>query len=222
MSKPSLTSRQTPERVQEHFQGAASSFDELYTDEPAESMLQRLLRPGLFRRAEAAVSLSASLESPRVLDVGCGSGRVGEQVLDAGAGEYVGIDFSASMLELAERRLTRFGERVSLVQGDFLEQPLEGQFDLILALGLFDYIEQPNLFTRRMYALCSGTVLGSFPAWTWIKGPIRKIRYEWINDCPIFNYTERELELLFSATGFERIAVNEFTRGGYLVRAGRG
>jgi SAM-dependent methyltransferase len=222
MSRPSPISRQTPERVQEHFQSAASSFDELYTDEPAESGLQRLLRPGLFRRAEAAVSLVASLENPRVLDVGCGSGRVGEQVLDAGAGEYVGIDFSAPMLELAERRLTRFGERVSLVQGDFLEQPLEGRFDLIIALGLFDYIEQPHLFTRRMYALCSGTVLGSFPAWTWIRGPIRKIRYEWINDCPIFNYTERELDLLFSASGFERVAVEEFTRGGYLVRAGRG
>jgi SAM-dependent methyltransferase len=221
MSKPSPISRQTPERVQEHFQSAASSFDELYTDEPAEGRLQRLLRPGLFRRAEAAVSLAASLENPRVLDVGCGSGRVGELVLDAGAAEYVGIDFSAPMLELAERRLTRFGERVSLVQGDFLAQPLEGQFDLILALGLFDYIEQPHLFTRRLYELCSGAVLGSFPAWTWIRGPIRKIRYEWINDCPIFNYTERELELLFSATGFERIAVEEFTRGGYLVRADR-
>src|SRR5256885_3253524 len=111
MSRHSTTPEQTSERVQEHFQSAASSFDELYTREHGENRLQRLLRPGLFLRAEAAVDLVRSYQSPRVLDVGCGSGRVGEQVLEAGAGSYLGIDFAAPMIELAERRLARFASQ---------------------------------------------------------------------------------------------------------------
>lgn len=169
------------------------------------------------------MDLVGSYSDPRVLDVGCGSGRVAERVLEAGAGSYVGIDFSAPMIELAQRRLSPFASRAELMTGDFLEAPLDGAFDVVLALGLFDYIEDPHRLTTRMFELCSerGTVIGSFPAWTWVKGPLRKLRYERINDCPIFNYTERELELLFYATGFERVEVEEFVRGGYLVRAGR-
>ncbi len=36
-----------------------------------------------------------------MLDVGCGSGRIGEFVLEAGASHYVGVDFSEPMIELA-------------------------------------------------------------------------------------------------------------------------
>jgi SAM-dependent methyltransferase len=221
MNRPSPTSERTAERVQEHFQSAASSFDGLYDDEVKDNRLQRVLRPGLFKRAEAAVDLVRPLDSPRVLDVGCGSCRVGEQLLEAGAGEFVGIDFSGPMIELGERRLERFGDRASLITGDFLAEPLEGPFDVVVALGLFDYIDEPDRFTRRMFELCGGTTIASFPGWTWFKGPIRKIRYEWINDCPIFNYSDRELGALFRATGFERVEVEEFVRGGFLVRASR-
>ena len=107
MAQPSKTSQSAPERVQRHFQEQASSFDELYgTDETnEEAPLQRTLRPGLFRRRELAVSVVRSYDTPRVLDVGCGSGRIGEFLLEAGAGSYVGNDFSRPMLDLARKRL---------------------------------------------------------------------------------------------------------------------
>ena len=47
-----------------------------------------------------------------------------------------------------------------------------------------------------MSELCDGTVVASFPRWTWTKGPIRKVRYEMINHCPIFDYTEQQLREL--------------------------
>ena len=85
-------------------------------------------------------------------------------------------------------------------------------------LGLFDYLPEPDRFARRMYELCSGSVVGSFPKWNWLKGPFRKVRYEWINDCPIFNYSERELRLMFGAAGFSKIEVLR-GRSGLLLRA---
>jgi SAM-dependent methyltransferase len=214
------TSTSTTGRVRDHFRAKAFSFDHLYDEEHA---VQRALRPGLFRRRELALEVVRSYSSPRVLDVGCGSGRVGELALEQGAGDYVGIDFSEPMLALAEERLRRFGERMRLVRGDFLEADLDGPFDVVLALGLFDYLPEPERFTRRFGELTApgGSVVGSFPRWNWVKGPVRKLRYEVINNCPIFDYTRPQLHTLFAEAGFGEVDIRQPGRGGYLVRATR-
>src|SRR5437763_3451144 len=106
------SSRAAPERVRNRFRQKARQFDDLYEDERP---LVRLLRPGLLRRRNLAVETVRAYGNPRVLDAGCGSGRIGEFVLDAGAGHYVGVDFSEAMVELARARLSRFGDRAELL-----------------------------------------------------------------------------------------------------------
>ena len=209
-----------PERVRTRFEEHAHQFDDLYEDE---RWLVRTLRPGLFRRRRLAVESVKVYDAPRVLDVGCGSGRIGEFVLEAGAGHYVGVDFSEPMIEMSRARLNRFADRADLIVDDFLTADLHGPFEVILAVGLFDYLPEPHRFTRRMFELCApgGCVVGSFPAWSLLKGPVRKVRYEWIGDCPIFNYSRRELELMFGASGFDRLEIHSPGHSGYLVRAYR-
>jgi ubiquinone/menaquinone biosynthesis C-methylase UbiE len=209
------TSPDATGRVREHFRRKAFSFDHLYDEEHA---LQRLLRPGLFNRREFALAVAREHEAPSVLDVGGGSARVGELALEQGASRYVDVDLSDSMLELARERLTRFGEKVELVQGDFLEAPLEGRFDVVLALGYFDYIEDASRHAHRIGELCSGSVVASFPRWTWTKGPIRKLRYQVINNCPIFDYTAAGLRRMFSDAGFPQVRLQE-GKSGFLLRA---
>jgi len=155
-----------------------------------------------------------------VLDIGGGSGRVGELALEAGAGEYVNADIAQEMLDLSKERLARFGDKVKLVHGDFLTAPLEGAFDVVLALGFFDYQSDAHIFVRRMADLTSGSAIASFPRWNWLKGPVRKLRYEVVNNCPIFDYTERELRFLFGGAGFGRVLIKQ-GRSGFLVRADR-
>jgi SAM-dependent methyltransferase len=214
------SSAAAPTRVRKRFRAKAQAFDDLYEDERP---LARWLRPGLFARRALAVETVRAYGSPRVLDVGCGSGRIGEHALEAGAGRYLGIDFAEPMIELARARLGRFGDDAELILGDFLDASIEGPFDVVLALGLFDYLPAPHRFSRRMFELCAsgGCVVGSFPSWSLIKGPVRKLRYEWIGDCPIFNYTRRELELLFGASGFHPVEIESPGRSGYLARAHR-
>jgi SAM-dependent methyltransferase len=201
--------------VRDHFREKASSFDALYDEEHA---LQRAIRPGLLRRREFAIDVVRDYSQPRVLDVGGGSGRVGELALESGAGEYVDVDIAKEMLDLAGQRLDRFGDKVKLVQGDFLSAPIEGRFDVVLALGYFDYQDEADRHVRRMREVCSGSAVASFPRWNWLKGPVRKVRYEVINNCPIFDYTQRELRFLFGAAGFERVLIRQ-NRSGFLVRA---
>lgn len=160
-------------------------------------------------------------ERPRVLDVGCGSGRVAELILEAGASSYVGVDFSEPMLDLARKRLARFEDKTELLHGDFMTAPLEGPFDIVVGLGLFDYIEDPTLFVRRFADLAPhGSVVASFPVWSWLKGPLRKVRYEVLNSCPIFNYTPREVRFLFRAAGFENVEM-DVRHAGIFVNARR-
>src|SRR5579864_8246244 len=145
---PSSTA--APQRVRNRFRTKAQQFDDLYEDERP---MVRLLRPGLFRRRQLAVETVSGHDNPRVLDVGCGSGRIGEFVLEAGAEQYVGVDFAEPMIELAQARLARFGDRVQLLIDDFLSVPLAGDFDVILALGLFDYLANPQDFLTRMFGM---------------------------------------------------------------------
>jgi len=208
------------QRVRRRFSAEAKRFDDLYEDERIDV---RLLRPGLLRRRQLAIETVASYPQPRVLDVGCGSGRIGELALQAGSSRYVGVDFAEPMIALARQRLERFGERCELILGDFLESAIDGPFDVILALGLFDYLPEAEPFIARMAAACApqGCVVGSFPAWSPVKGPIRKLRYEWIGNCPIFNYTRPQLQRLFGDAGFERVEIRAPGRSGFLLRAWR-
>lgn len=140
-------------------------------------------------------------------------------MLEHGASRYVDIDLSDSMLELARERLRRFDEeKVMLLQGDFLRAAIPGSYELILALGYFDYIEDAPAHVRRMRELIApgGSVIASFPRWTWTKGPIRKLRYEVINNCPIFDYTRDGLGELFG--GFSNMEIRP-GKSGFLLRA---
>jgi SAM-dependent methyltransferase len=210
---------QTPSSapVKEHFRRKALSFDALYDEQ---RLLQRKLRPGLIRRRQLAVEAVESYDSPRVLDIGCGSGRVGEFVLAAGAGEYVGVDFSDTMLALAAERLKPYGKQVRLVEGDFLEADLSGPFEIVLALGFFDYIPDTAPFLKRIGELCSGSLVASFPGWSRLKGPIRKLRYELLHRVKIFDYTEPQLRQMLAGAGFSEIRIDR-PGSGYLVHARR-
>ena len=69
-----------------------------------------------------ALLIESEIGDGAVLDLGIGSGLVAERVLEAlPRAELVGVDFSRPMLDLARERLSRFGSRVLLREGDLAE-----------------------------------------------------------------------------------------------------
>jgi trans-aconitate 2-methyltransferase len=89
----------------------------------------------------------------RVLDAGCGSGRLTEQLLERlPDGAVVALDGSASMLEQAARRLARFGDRVTFVEADLADPPLpvDGQVDAILSTATFHWVLDHDALFRGL------------------------------------------------------------------------
>ncbi len=79
----------------------------------------------------------------RVLDVGCGSGRVTERLMERlSGGSAIALDGSASMLRQAAARLARFGDRVTYVKADLARPPLpvRGPVDAIMSTATLHWI----------------------------------------------------------------------------------
>jgi trans-aconitate 2-methyltransferase len=78
----------------------------------------------------------------RVLDAGCGSGRVTEQLLDRlPRGEVVALDASRAMIDEARLRLERYGDRVSFVVADLGRPlPVAPPVDAILSTATFHWV----------------------------------------------------------------------------------
>ncbi|MGE5273994.1 MAG: class I SAM-dependent DNA methyltransferase [Verrucomicrobiota bacterium] len=195
--------------AQTYFDRHARAFDRVYEG----GVVNRLLRPGPGHGRDLAASVVARHPDARILDVGCGPGRVAEAVLLVGASGYVGIDISPRMLDLARRRLSHF-DAIELLEGDFLAADVPGRFDVVLALGLFDYVTEPARAAAWLHARCSSTLVASFTRRDPLKAPIRRLRYR-IGGVPVVDYTEAGVQALLRGAGFRRIEVPFQGRRGF-------
>ena len=113
----------------------------------------------------------------RILDAGCGSGRVTEQVLHRfGDADIVAIDTSASMLDAARNRLGH-RSRLTLEQvdlGDSAALMKLGRFDAILSTGTLHWVmDNGKLFADLGKML---TARGIFVSQSGGEGSIEAVR----------------------------------------------
>jgi trans-aconitate 2-methyltransferase len=104
----------------------------------------------------------------RVLDAGCGSGRVTELLAARlPRGWVVALDGSPAMIEAARERLAPFGDRIDYVVADLGEPlPLEARVDAVFSTATFHWVpDHDALFANlaevlrpggRLVAQCGG------------------------------------------------------------------
>ncbi len=92
-----------------------------------------------------------------VVDAGCGSGRVTEQLAERlPRGRVIAVDGSASMIDEARRRLERFGDRVEYLVADLgapFELPGGRAADAILSTATFHWIANHDALFRNLAAV---------------------------------------------------------------------
>lgn len=209
-----------------YFDDHASAFDSIYGSKGRVSRwINRTFRRAVYERFEIALRHSGDVEGKSVLDIGCGSGRYMIEYVRRGAGRVVGIDFSSEMLGTAADLIASHGarDRCELVSGDFLEYGFRERFDIVLAMGVFDYVQDGAGFLNKMASLSRETVIASFPGRSFPRMHLRKIRYR-IGRCPVFFYEEEDIRRLLPETGIRssEILFMPHSGTGYVLVARKG
>ena len=91
----------------------------------------------------------------RILDAGCGSGRVTELLAARlPTGRVVALDGSPSMIEAARERLAGFGDQIEYVVADLGEPlPIEGTVDAILSTATFHWVPDHDALFANLAAV---------------------------------------------------------------------
>lgn len=112
-------------------------------------------------RLVASLESNGSLDTPelRILEAGCGTGKVMQQLLESlPHAQVTGVDASEQMLEQAALRLAPYGERASLLHHNLMEKlPFESWFHGVLSVATFHWItDHVTLFSNLSSALVPG------------------------------------------------------------------
>ncbi len=95
----------------------------------------------------------------RVLDAGCGSGRVTEHLAERlQRGHVIALDGAPSMIDAARERLGRFGDRIEYVVADLGRPlPIDGVVDAIVSTATFHWVpDHAALFANLAAVLRPG------------------------------------------------------------------
>ncbi len=196
--------------AKQYFDRVPKQWDAFYSHENRLMYLvNKLLRKGLYQRYQLTFQHTGDLTGAIVLDIGCGTGRYSIECAKRGAKRVVGIDFALHMIEFSKNIAAQMGvsDTCEFIYGDFLTHPFNESFDVVLALGFFDYIKEAELVLKKIAQLNPRKFAASFPKFTPVWGFQRTIRYNWIKKCPIYNYTHKQLTHLFSEAPFKEFKI---------------
>ncbi len=192
-----------------YFDQASDRFSSYYGNERVTRMLGR---GALFDRLRFAVARAEQLGARRVLDLGCGSGPLFEPLASRGI-SVTGVEPAPAMLELARTEAAKFSN-VEVQEGSWEGLEAEDEFDLAVALGIFDYVDTPAELLARL-GKAAPSVVASFPS-PGLRTEFRKIRYG-VRGVSVHGYDRQEIADLASKTGLSVAELRPLGRAGYVV-----
>ena len=195
------------EKIRSYFSRNAETFDSIYSGKNGffAKFLNRSFRSDIYERFRLAMRYSGDIRRKTVLDLGCGTGRYAVEFAKGGAAKVVGVDFVKNVKEKARIMAGQegVGQICEFKAQDIFEYQPEEKFDIVISMGVFDYMKNPLAFLKRMLALSRAKLITSFPSYSVIRTPIRKLRYR-LRDCPVYFYTRGRIETLLEQAGISR------------------
>lgn len=185
----------------------AEDFDSIYTGRKSAfaRFLDQWLRKDIYQRFSWVMDRCGDVRGLRICDIGCGSGRFVTEFAKHGAGHVTGVDVAPEMLRLSKALVAQDGvaDRCDFVLADVLNWQTSEVFDIAIAIGFWDYIQDPPERLRLIRRLTGKTFLSAWPRfWTW-RMPVRKVRLQYIQGCPVYFFRRSQVTKMLREAGFE-------------------
>lgn len=213
------------EDVRHRFEWDARNFAAIYeSDSVGFRLFNRVFRKAIFARYQIAMLEAGDVTGKSLLDIGCGSGVYSIEYAKRGAGHVMGLDFSEPMLEIARAGARKAGveAKIELACGDFMSHDFGATtFDTSIAMGVFDYLEDPGPFLTKMSNLTRGKVIASFPRYSLVRGTARRLRYRLTGRGDVFYYSADAVHQLAERAGLKKHRLTRVdSSGGGVVLVG--
>lgn len=196
------------------FDSYAESFSAIYGNKNSflNTLVNRYFRKSMKLRYFKTLDGCEPLQGKSVIDIGCGPGHYGIALAARGAKNILGIDFSKSMVELAERNAERHAvrDKCTYVCADFLSYEIGGRFDYSIVMGFMDYIKEPESVIGKTLSATRSKAFFSFPSEGGILAFQRKLRYQ--SRCDLFMYDIRQLNNLFKGQRARDVQIEKISR----------
>lgn len=181
--------------VKRFFDNYVYKFDYIYETQyseqnPLKRFLDKLLRKSMIDRFNLTKEYIQNLDIKTILDAGCGTGRYSFYF---GSKNYdvTGIDISEKMIEFCNNSKDKT-QNTNFVKTSLENFSSTKNFDAIICLGFFDYIDNAESSLEQIKKFNPRLVVASFPYKFNILNYVRIFRYK-INKCPLFYYTKEQI-----------------------------
>ena len=136
---------QTLSRVETYFDKTALKTWERLTSTAPVSRIRQSVRDGRNQMRTKLISqLPKDLSGARVLDAGCGTGQLSEELALRGC-QVVAADISPSLIQVARSRIpTHLQKNIEFITGDMVSPEL-GNFDYVIAMDSLIYYNRTDL-----------------------------------------------------------------------------
>jgi len=188
----------------------AENFDAIYSHKKNKIsvLLDKIFRKAMYDRFRYTIEQSEPITGKTFLDIGCGTGLFSIELARRGAKNVTGIDVAPRMIEICRSRAKEenLKHNTRFILGDIMDFDSDKSFDIIIGMGLLDYISEPLLVLNKMRKLTRKNVMLSFPIlWSWRTIP-RKIRLG-LKKCSVYFYTRSKIRNLITKAGFKRLKI---------------
>lgn len=125
-------------------------------DEKALPLIYRLTRNPpeaiIFRKQVAIEHIKEHFQGKHIIELGCGTGRAGPEIVSSGAASYHGIDFASTAIDIAKENAVKIGmaDAVNYSCKELLElDTLEA--DLVFSSGFISWLTDEQI--RHMFSI---------------------------------------------------------------------
>ena len=192
-------------QVKQYWNDIAPKFDAIYTGKKSfvARQLDQWLRRDIYQRFDWVMEEAGDARGQTICDVGCGSGRFVAALAKRGAARVVGVDIAPQMLDLARdlANSEQVADRCTFVNADVNDWKTDEKFDLTIAIGFWDYIQNPKSRLDVIQSISRGRFLSAWPRSGTVRAPIRKVRLN-VLGCPVYFFSREEVYQYLQNAGF--------------------